>query len=722
MKAIGAASHHQSRLFWLGAAGAIVGAGAWATHFIAMLAFDAGVATGYNLTGTLASLAVAVAGMMLNTLWTAGLKRPWNLVAWGLLFGSSIGAMHYIGMMTMDIPGRMSWNIPYVVASVLLGGILSSAALYVQLRWSTFIGFILASLCLTVAICSLHFTGMAAVTLTADPTIAIPKAQLPHATMAIWVSALAALILLSALLTAWVDQHTHRSSLKLLHSVIDAVPHGVAYFDADDRFILGNEAYRIGLGADGVKPARGLLYREILQRALELRSVPEAVNREAEWLADLMAARAGAANTRYQRMSDGRFLCFESNRTDDGGLVTVVSDVTTLKQQADDLTASRDLAEAAVRAKSEFLANMSHEIRTPMNGVLGVADLLAREALTPRQTELVSIIQASGATLDRVLRDLLEGATLEAGVVEITEAPLDLTVALKAIVGLFTPRAVEKGVSLSLRLPAKMADRVRGDEVRIKQILGNLLSNAVKFTEHGSIDISLDHDGASAIFRVADTGIGFDPEFGHRIFSRFEQADGSITRRFGGSGLGLSIARDLALRMGGDLVCESTAGAGSVFTLTLPLRECGPAEHAPPNVQIQPESTHILIVDDSPTNQRVLALMLEAAEICTVLADNGEEAVTQWRTGLFDAILMDIQMPVLDGLSATAAIRAEESERGLTRTPIIMVSANASPVDIEASRAAGADGHVAKPVTAERLFAALGSAETPTPGSSKMAA
>jgi len=381
-----------------------------------------------------------------------------------------------------------------------------------------------------------------------------------------------------------------------------------------------------------------------------------------------------------------------------------VSDITDLKNHTDELTAAKDIAEAAVQAKSAFLANMSHELRTPMNGVIAVAEMLAREALTPHQAELVSIIQNSGVTLDRLLCDLLEVARIDAHAVEIVAAPFSLYEAVSSVVDLHRTIAEEKGLMVNIEAPA---GSVLGDAGRIKQILGNLVSNAIKFTEQGRVEVSVFQQNDSIVFRVSDTGVGFDQAFKGRIFSRFEQADGSSTRRFGGTGLGLAIAHDLAQRMGGDLSCDSTPGQGSVFCLSLSLPTAAAPAAVAPDAPLEAGQALVLVVDDNLTNQRVLSLLLEGAGVGVSLAGDGQEALDRWRAGSFDAILMDIQMPVMDGLQATAAIRREEASAGRARTPILVVSANALPEHLEASHAAGADGHLSKPVNPAKLFAAL---------------
>jgi PAS domain S-box-containing protein len=393
-------------------------------------------------------------------------------------------------------------------------------------------------------------------------------------------------------------------------------------------------------------------------------------------------------------------------------LITLAEDVTARRATAASLRAALDQAEQASQAKSAFLANMSHEIRTPLNGIVAGADLLAKGALDPRARELVDIILNSGRGLERLLSDVLDLVRIEAGQVTIENSAFHLGDMARSVAALCALRAEEKGVILEARVAATVDATVIGDDARLRQVLTNLLSNAVKFTDQGrvTLEAALDADGRVG-FRVSDTGIGFDAVEKARIFDRFQQADVSFTRRFGGAGLGLAISRELVERMGGALECDSAPGQGSTFWFALPLpahRE-SPVETAADTAQEPLDIPRVLVADDHPTNRKVVELMLaEVAEIFT--AENGREAVEMCATVTPDLILMDMQMPVMDGLDAVREIRAREAATGAARTPIIMLTANARPEHVRASREAGADLHLEKPITSATLFAAIGQA------------
>ncbi|PZQ60233.1 MAG: hybrid sensor histidine kinase/response regulator [Phenylobacterium zucineum] len=403
-------------------------------------------------------------------------------------------------------------------------------------------------------------------------------------------------------------------------------------------------------------------------------------------------------------------------------LVTLGEDVTDRREAAMALKAALAEAEAANRAKSEFLANMSHEIRTPLNGIVAGADMLARCALDPRASELVEIIASSGATLERLLSDILDLARIEAGRIDIEATDFHLGDLVRSAAALARLQADEKGVAVRIELEPEADRAFSGDPYRIRQVLTNLLSNAVKFTERGEVGIAAAvlADGAVRV-SVSDTGIGFRPEMKEQLFGRFQQADGSITRRFGGTGLGMTISRELCALMGGTLDAEGQEGRGARFWFELPLVACAraAAEEAGPCAEAPDRPLRVLLADDHPTNRKVIELMLEGlAEIVSV--ENGAEALLAMGTDVFDVVLMDMQMPVMDGLEATRRIRETEAAAGRAPTPLIMLTANALPEHVAASLAAGADRHLEKPVTFGELVEAIN--EALAVGEARMAA
>jgi PAS domain S-box-containing protein len=391
-----------------------------------------------------------------------------------------------------------------------------------------------------------------------------------------------------------------------------------------------------------------------------------------------------------------------------GGVLVMTYDVTEMVE------ALRE-AEAAGRAKSQFLANMSHEIRTPLNGVMGLAGVLANTALAPAQREMLDLIQDSAGALEGLLSDLLDMAAIDCGEARIVDEPFDIAATVQAAADLAAPKARDKHLSFETEIVLPPGTRLRGDAARIRQVLAALLSNAVKFTQAGGVLVRLTGEpvGGSMALQLAvrDTGCGFDAETAQRLFRRFEQADGSLTRRHGGAGLGLSLAMSLAEAMGGTLAADGAPDKGATFTLslTLPRLEPVPAaeivESRP--VEASDGALKVLLAEDHPVNRKVVAMILGAAGVELTEVENGAEAVEAERTGGFDLVLMDMQMPVMDGLTAIRAIRRRERDQGRRATPILTLTANALPEHAEASRQAGADGHLTKPITPDRLINAM---------------
>ena len=365
-------------------------------------------------------------------------------------------------------------------------------------------------------------------------------------------------------------------------------------------------------------------------------------------------------------------------------------------------------AQAGSRAKSEFLATISHEIRTPLNGVLGMAQVMERGELDAAQRERLSIVQASARTLLGVVNDVLDISKIEAGNMALSPAPFRLDLFADGVRRLYAVLAQEKGLAFDLTLTDTATGQRLGDEVRLRQIVSNLISNALKFTETGGIAVAISGDGGGVVVEVRDTGPGIAPADQAQVFDRFVQADGSNTRRAGGTGLGLAICRELAVLMDGEISLASTLGEGARFTVRLPMPVTAEVLAAPPAAATPAvDGGRILVVDDNPTNRLVLQTMLEEMGLASATAHDGVEALSAWEGGDWDAILMDIRMPRMDGLDATRAIRAGETGRNRPRTPIIAVTASVLSHETEAYRAAGMDDVVAKPVDAGTLLDAI---------------
>ncbi len=381
-----------------------------------------------------------------------------------------------------------------------------------------------------------------------------------------------------------------------------------------------------------------------------------------------------------------------------------------LRRMTVEVERAREEAEAGHQAKAAFLANMSHEIRTPLNGVLGMAQALEAQDLGPEQRACVKVIRSSGAALLGVLNDVLDLSKIEAGKLEITEAPFRLDDLADQVAATFAELAAAKDIALTVEVDPAAAGYWRGDALRIRQVLSNLVSNGVKFTQDGAVVVRVTAKGSGVRLAVVDTGIGLDDAQLPRLFDKFSQGDASTTRLYGGTGLGLSICRELVGLMGGAIHVTSNPGQGSVFAVDLPLHRAKVevSTHAEAAAERSLDGAlRVLAAEDNPTNQLVLRALFEPLDVALTMTANGREAVAAFAAGAFDIVLMDVQMPEMNGLDATQAIRAIETARGQPRTPILALTADVLSHQVETYRAAGLDGHVAKPIEATLLYAAL---------------
>ncbi len=510
-----------------------------------------------------------------------------------------------------------------------------------------------------------------------------------------------------------------RASERRFQALADNSPTGIFHTDADGKTVYVNRTWCeiTGLSAE---EAMGDGWRRAVHpddRRNRLRRWQQAVRDH---------TTTGGGEYRIQR-PDGSVVWVVGNAVPlpdgDGSLSGYVGTLTDITQTRL-LREEKQVAERANRAKSQFLANMSHEIRTPMSGVLGTIDLLRDSPLSDYQQRLVDTARRSASSLLDLLNDILDFSKIEAGKLDLEEIDFDLRQLIDDVHDLFAERARSKGLELETRVEPALPSLLRGDPTRLRQILSNLLSNALKFTDSGSVVVRVsgrraDRDRAEVRFEVRDSGVGLEPAATERIFESFQQADGSTTRKYGGTGLGLAISRQLVELMGGEIGVESVPGKGSTFWFTTPLArrqgeprpaplEIAKAESSRRRLELPPSTAptgpaHVLVAEDNADIGITVQAMLSRLGLAAELVINGHQAVAAMKQKEFDLVLMDCQMPLMDGYEATRAIRQHEAESELRRTPIIAVTASALAGDRQKCFAAGMDDYLCKPFALDSL-------------------
>ena len=489
---------------------------------------------------------------------------------------------------------------------------------------------------------------------------------------------------------------------------------GFLLCDSQDRVVAWNARYIEMFPSVRMVIGVGVDFRTIAEAsAATIAPDPDKEAERLAWVEERLAQHRAGDGTFEQDLADGSVIHVVERRTLDGGTVSVMRDITKAERE---LARAKAAAEASNEAKSQFLAAMSHEIRTPLNGVLGMNSLLAQTQLTEQQLGYVRTIRSSGNALLALINDILDLSRVEAGRLELVLAEFDPRRLVDEVAASVATRAHEKGLAFKVRYQSGLPAVLVGDEGRMRQVLFNLIGNAVKFTEQGSVMVQVDyrelgHDRVLLEVAVEDTGIGIDQAALPSLFERFRQADSGISRRYGGSGLGLAICRGLLDLMGGTIAVETEVGAGSTFRISVELQRGQSSQIIGAESRFEPDRSmegglRILVAEDNEINQLVICAMLAQLGHSSDLARDGHEVLAKVQAASYDLVLMDIQMPNLDGLAAARAIRALDGPT--SQIPIIALTANTMVEDRQTYLEAGMDDHVAKPIDIKRLARAIG--------------
>ncbi|WP_336579639.1 MHYT domain-containing protein [Alcaligenes sp. CHO6] len=695
-----------------------LGGGIWTMHFIGMLAFELCTSVHYDPAITMLSVlpSVGASWVALQILSQARVQRS-HLIIGGVLVGLGIGTMHYSGMAAMRMAPLLRYEPVTFFLSIGVAVILATLALWIRFRLhrtrlTLLQRVVISGIVLGLAISGMHYTGMAAARFIGQTT--------PPDDLIIFNSTFASMVLSTFTITVTVLVAAANGLLRyrqLFLKMEESESHNRAIVDtAIDGIITISSNGTILDFNHSAERLFGWKAGEVLGRNVNMLMPEPDRSRHDSYLSNYLRSNdpkvIGVGRDVTGLRKDGslmpmRLAVGRVRQPGDPIFVGFVTDMSRYNALTESLRQSAEKAEQAAQAKSSFLANMSHEIRTPLNAIIGFSDLMLNDALTAQQSKHLNIINQSARSLLALLNDILDTTKLERGSVELEQVDFSLIDLCQQVVASLRLAADAKNLEFLLSCAPELHPFYKGDPMRIQQVLNNLIGNAIKFTQSGAVRVEVNPEpGRNTVsIRVTDTGIGMSPEQLRHVFTPFTQADVSISRRFGGTGLGVSIARQLVDLMGGTLEVQSTLGVGSVFEVRIPL-EPGNEPRPSPENQAVPHlpPLRILVADDINLNQELLTLTLEQHGHSVTATDSGHKVLELLDKEDFDVVLLDVHMPELDGLETARRWREQERREARLPLPLIALTASVMESDRHAAQEAGINGFATKPLDLPALM------------------
>lgn len=707
------------RRLHLASGSASLGFGVWSMHFIGMLAFELPVSMHYNpsLTAFSAVPSLVAAWVALTILGRYELTGI-RLISGGVVVATGIGAMHYTGMAAMEFELTLRYYPWLFVLSLVVAKLLGSLALWISFglqRKAILRGVsrrFLAGTVMGCAIAGMHYTAMEAACFIGEPDPDFKPGSQSHIALALAIAAITVFFSLGAASVNALARYRallrhSRETESELRTTLDAAVDGIIKITERGIVLSFNES---------AERIFGYSASEVVGNNISMLMPSPHSEAHDGYLARYLQSGEqriiGTAREVWALHRDGhqfpvRLAIGESRLGGASTFVGFVADITERHHMEKALRQAKEEAEQAAEAKSAFLANMSHEIRTPMNAIMGFTDLVLDTPLSDAQHKHLDIVKRSARSLLALLNDILDTAKLDGGHTRLEERDFSLRSVCEQVVATQSLHASGKGLSLELDYQAE--DFFKGDPLRIQQIMLNLVTNAVKFTQSGGVTLGITQpQEEGVVIQVEDSGVGIEPERIDQIFEPFTQADASMTRRFGGTGLGTTIAHQLTQLMGGDISVDSVVGQGTTLRVTLPLaRGEAVSEDAPRSRETVLPPLKVLIADDAPQNLELLSTLFSQRGHEVVAVTDGKQAVERFRSDHLDVVLMDVQMPIMNGHEATGYMRQLEADQNRKRTPVLALTASVLQEHRQQADSAGMDGFASKPIDVPELTAEI---------------